>query len=671
MNVCKMSLAVISGPDEGKTTSYRQPRVTMGRDESNDFVLSDGFVSNHHAELVVNENNEVVFRDLKSRHGSTVVLDESTQKLHDESCESELSINPSTQVQLGSSLLRITFAAPDQKRHETADFSGPDDPARATRQGRPKSDVQEPSDEPKIEVENQNLITTAHQPVQSINRRLENADTRLAALFRLAGQLNGLTALDEVLDLIVETTFDAFPAANFFAVTLGSDPDQVSTRDPFLTRTRGEVPLPDGEEAPLLSTSILRRVASTRESVLFTKDSIGSNVTQSILDAKITACMCAPLVGQKSLLGIMQVDTRGRGSLFSRQDLELFNILASNAAFAIERARLTESIMEMFEGFVAASVNAIEARDPVTAGHSERVAHYTLALAEVVNEIETTELRDVYFDPEEMRELRYAALLHDFGKIAVREDVIQKGARLPEEQMQLIRQRFETIKELSYRQWLHEYAKKLESNEAGYDEQRLAQIDEYYHALCHKLDDTFKWIQKISTKGYLEDEELARIKSLGERTYMGPDGKQHPYLSPMEVENLCIRKGTLNEEEWVEMRSHAPLSESYLAQIPWSDELQLIPCIAGAHHEKLDGSGYPAGLAGDEIIPQVRMLTISDIFDALTASDRPYRKAASIERAMEILNLESSDDKLDAHLVEVFGSIVIPRIKDDVIKLQR
>ncbi len=644
-----MSLTVISGPDEGKTKSYSQSRITMGRDTRNDFVLSDGFVSNRHAELVV-ENGQILFRDLKSRHGSTVVTDAVTKKLHDEERARHVAVESGAEVQVGSSLIRLTVAEDPLSNRTTTNYKV---------DGKPAAPKLEPS-------ERDNLITAAHQPVKTINRSLESADTRLAVLFRLAGQLNGLTALDEVLDLIIETTFDAFPATNFFAVTLGADPDEVSVQEPFLTRTRGEIPLPDNEDAPLLSSSILHRVATSQESILFTKDSLGSEVTQSILDAKITACMCAPLVGQKSLLGLMQVDTRGRGSLFTRQDLELFNILASNAAFAIERARLTESIMEMFEGFVAASVNAIEARDPVTAGHSERVAHYTLELADVVNDIETGPLYDVFLDPDEMRELRYAALLHDFGKIAVREDVIQKGARLPRETMRLIRQRFETARELTYRQWLQEYVAKLERGDARPDGRGLAKIDQTYVDLCKELDETYEWLEEISTKGYVQDEEIARVRELGEKTFPSADGTRQPYLRPEEVENLCIQKGTLNEEEWVEMRSHAALSESYLDQIPWSDELQSIPCIAGAHHEKLDGTGYPQGLLGDEIMPQVRMLTISDIFDALTASDRPYRKAATIERALEILNLESDENKLDDDLVEVFGSIVIPRIQDDI-----
>lgn len=648
-----VSLTVVDGPDQGMTESFRKARVTVGRDPRNDFVLSDGFVSNHHAELVV-DDGELVFRDLESRHGTTVVADDVSKKLHVDESDIDATVEHGTEVQVGSSLIRLSVASEEESSSSNKQASS----------GRSAGD-RSPANENSVESEDgEQLLTAAHRPVDTISRQLGGDDPRMAALFRLAGELNGLTTLDEVLDLIVETTFDAFPATNFFAVTLGSDGDEVSGNDPFLTRTRGE--LPGDEDSPILSTSIVRRVAETRESVLFTKDSIGAEVTESILEAQITACMAAPLVGQSSLLGIMQVDTRGRGTLFGPEDLELFNILASNAAFAIERARLTEDIVEMFEGFVNASVNAIEARDPVTAGHSHRVANYTLELAEVVNDIERDELHDIYLNPDELRELRYAALLHDFGKIAVGEDVLRKGTRLPDGRIQLIRQRFETIKELTYRRWLHQHVRRLENGDETPDAANLAELDGRYREFCTELDETFELLQHINQKGYLEDEDIERVRALGQRKFEGVDGHPHRYLTPAEVENLCIRKGTLNEEEWEEMRSHAALSESYLDQIPWSDELRQIPCIAGAHHEKLDGSGYPQGLTSGEIMPQVRMLTISDIFDALTASDRPYRKAAPIERAVEILNLESDDGKLDSDLVEVFEDLVIPRIEDDV-----
>ncbi|MFU8802253.1 MAG: HD domain-containing phosphohydrolase [Bradymonadaceae bacterium] len=639
-----MSLSVVSGPDAGLKRTFTQVRITLGRDHRNDFALNDGFVSNRHGEFVI-DGDEVVYRDLTSRHGSLVLVDHVSLHLHDKVKTGQVKVRNGAELQIGSTLIQVKITVLTEPAPE------PTHPgSRLPEQTKPSAELR------------QRFITTAHQPVQTINQTFESNDRRLAILFRLAGQLNGLTGLDGILDLIVEATFDAFPAANFFAVTLISDPKAEDIERPFLTKIRGTLAGHDDDTEPILSMSILQRVIDTRESVLFVKDSLGSEVTQSILDAQITACMCAPLVGQHSLLGVMQVDTRGRGSLFSRQDLDLFNILASNVAFAIERAQLAESIVEMFEAFVGASVNAIEARDPVTAGHSARVARYTLELAEVVNEIQTGPLQDVHLNVNELTELRYAALLHDFGKIAVREDVLQKDARLPEGQMRLLEQRFEMIKELTYKTWLRQFVQALESGQVSVTGTGLAEIDARFAQYSEQLDETLEWVQAVNTAGFVKDEDLARIRELGARFFVDSHGHRRPYLEPTEVENLCIARGTLNEDEWVNMRSHAAFSEDYLARIPWSQDLKNIPCIAGAHHEKLDGSGYPKGIKAEFILPQVRMLTISDIFDAVTASDRPYRKAAPIEKALQILNWEADDNKLDKVLVEVFGDIVIPRV---------
>ncbi|MBA2663794.1 MAG: GAF domain-containing protein [Bradymonadaceae bacterium] len=627
-------------------------RVSMGRDARNDFVLNDGFVSNRHAEILL-EGSDFVYRDLRSRHGSLVLVEEVSLHLHDKNKETQVRVINGAEFQVGSTLIRLSIT------EQPAVNVGQQPQAQAMRQFEEElPEVTNPSSDMR-----QKFITTAHQPVQALSRRFESHDRRLEVLFRLAGHLNGLTALDEILDLIVEATFDAFPAANFFAATMGADATKIGTEKPFLARVRGQLVGQGQDEEPILSTSILRRVVETRESVLFVKDSLGSQVTQSILDAKITACMCAPLVGQRSLLGVMQVDTRGRGSLFSRQDLDLFSVLASNAAFAIERARLSESIIEMFEGFVAASVNAIEGRDPVTAGHSGRVARYTVELAEVVNSIETGALRDVHLKPNELVELRYAALLHDFGKIAVREDVLQKDARLPLTQLELIEQRFETIKEIGHRNLFKKYVQNFDAGHAPPPAQALAEVEARYSEFARELNEIHQWLQFIASAPSLNDEQIGRVRQLGQRHYIDSHGQRRPYLTPDEVENLSIPRGTLSELEWVNMRSHAAFSEEYLKRIPWSEDLQKIPCIAGAHHEKLDGSGYPLRLTAPAILPQVRMLTISDIFDALTASDRPYRKAAPIEKAVEILQWEANDNKLDKDLVDVFKRLVIPRIE--------
>jgi HD-GYP domain-containing protein (c-di-GMP phosphodiesterase class II) len=670
-----VNLTVLTGPDAGLSQVFRgEICVGLGRGSRNEFMLSDGFVSNEHGEIAY-EDGELVYRDLKSRHGSLVLVDDVSMHLRDHDKPSKVGLADGAEIQVGCTLIRLETDAPKGKsnsgmREEKASFVPAD-----------KVDIDEFSDpteeffarnrikneqekEKKGGAARETMITTAMSGVQSIPRDLASSDDRLAILFRLAGELNSQTTLDDILDLIGEAVFQAFPAANFFAITLADNPEEVSQTSPFVTRVRGEIPGRTNEdEEPILSTSMLRQVIETRESILFVKDSLGDNVSQSILDAQITAALCAPLIGQRSLLGVMQVDTRGLGSLFSKQDLDLFSVFASNVAFALERARLSENIVEMFESFVAASVTAIEARDPTTAGHSERVASYTLELAETVNEIGSGALSDIFLERSELKELRYAALLHDFGKIAVREDVLRKGKRLPELHLELIAQRFETIKVLEYQRLIRGH---FGNQPDSMPPTKFHEVEKHYQNFCQDLDDSIEWLFDVAQASFLQDETIERVRQLATRKYVDLCGKTQPFLSTEEVDNLTIKKGTLNEQEWEDMRAHALRSQEYLERIPWEDDLAQVPCIAGAHHEKLDGTGYPNGLGAEDIIAQVRMLTIADIFDALTAADRPYRKAASPERAVSILREEAGDHKLDMDLVEVFSARVVPAVIDQI-----
>ena len=652
-----LSLTVLSGPDSGMCKSFGPgERIGVGRGSRNEFVLSDGFVSNEHGEIRY-DDGELIYQDLRSRHGSLVLVDDVSLHLQDHDKARKVRLANGAEIQVGCTLIRIEMEQePGEARDEVEvdDPTGPTEELFASRYSGSSSSSGA----------RETMITTAMSGVQSIPRDIASSDDRLGILFRLAGELNSQTKLDDILDLIVEAVFQAFPAANFFAITLADDPDEVSQASPFVTRVRGELPGGAGDdEQPLLSTSMLRQVIETRESVLFVRDSLGENVSQSILDAQITAALCAPLIGQRSLLGVMQVDTRGLGSLFSKQDLNLFSVFASNVAFALERAKLSENIVEMFESFVAASVNAIEARDPTTAGHSERVADYTLELAETVNDIEVGSLLDIRLDRSELKELRYAALLHDFGKIAVRESVLRKGKRLPELQLELIGQRFETIKTLQYQRMVRQH---FGTKHDPLPPAKFHELEKLHEKFCSELDGILDWLFEVAAVPFLEDDKIAQVRKLGERTFIDSQGEPRPFLTDEEVENLTIKKGTLNEQEWKDMRAHASRSQEYLERIPWGDELKQVPCIAGAHHEKLDGSGYPQGLPADEIIPQVRMLTIADIFDALTAADRPYRKAASPERAVAILREEANANKLDIELVNVFSDKVVPAIIDRI-----
>ncbi len=660
-----LSMTVLSGPDVGMQRTFHKGRVSIGRGGTNDFSLSDGFVSNFHGEIIV-EPEHVIYRDLKSRHGSLVCVDNVSFHLHNKQDATSIKVQNNSEIQLGCTLIRLELKA-QTPHHSSATVIDAAEVGQSMRE---------------------TLITASHQPVPTLTKQLDGGDKRVGTIFRLAGVLNGLTQLEEILEHIIDATFDAFPAANFFALTLMPEDGTIESATPFLTRQRRrDMPIhepfvdeehglshksepADEEQEPIIPKSILRQAVESGDSVLFVKDSLGSEISQSIIDAKITACLCAPLVGQRSLLGVIEVDTRGQGSLFSKKDLELFNIVASLAAFALERANLTQNIVEMFESFVYASVNAIEARDPTTAGHSERVALYTLELAEVLNHTEVGIAKDIHFSHDELTELRYAALLHDFGKIAVREDVLQKSKRLPEVHLDLIAQRFETIKALAYREHVEEPLFRSISASQPLTNHQYEELRARHAAFCQKLDEHISWLGEIAIAGWLSDEAIARVKGLGENFYVDGHGHKVPYLTPFEVENLTIRRGNLNEEEWENMRSHAAFSQTYLERIPWGPELCKVPCIAGAHHEKLDGSGYPLGLMADDLIPQIRMLTIADIFDALTASDRPYRKAATIERACSILNEEANDNKLDKALVGVFEELVIPRIMHHIPSLK-
>jgi len=646
----EIKLTVISGPDAGLSLSFVQREISIGRAPENDFVLSDGFVSGEHGEIVARSLEDVEYRDLASRHGSLVAGDESTDRLHDEGEQAD-DITDDCELQVGCTLIKVEIGRAEA---DTEEFDGD------TLEGAEVVPEEGPGPEPDAG-DSDKVITQALEPVQSISRRFQSDDERLAILFRLAGELNGRTELDEILDLVVDATFDAFENANFFAITLVSNPEEVGEESPFYTRVRGDLPdYQNEDEEPIISTSILEHVVDREESVLFLKDSIGSEVTESILEAEITSCLCAPLVGQRSLLGVMEVDTRGRGGVFSRRDLDLFSVLASNVAFALERAELSSNIVEMFESFVAASVEAIEARDPTTAGHSHRVTEYTVRFAETVNEIDTGAVADLELDRDELRELRYAALLHDFGKIAVAESVLQKGKRLEERHLERIRYRFETIESKCFESRVRERV----GGVGELDEGNLKTIDARQQQFRSKLETLYGRICRLANTQALSEEDLEWVEHLGSASFEAADGTEYPFLTPFEEQSLSIRFGTLNDDEWEEIKSHPAHSERFLERIPWSNDLRRIPTIAGAHHEKLDGSGYPKGLDAEDLIPQVRMLTIADIFDALTASDRPYRDAYSIEKAVEILRAESDSGKLDSDLVDVFIDRVLPEIRD-------
>jgi response regulator RpfG family c-di-GMP phosphodiesterase len=329
--------------------------------------------------------------------------------------------------------------------------------------------------------------------------------------------------------------------------------------------------------------------------------------------------------------------------------------MASQAAVALENARLYEAIQKLFEGFVQASVVAIEARDPTTFGHSFRVEKMTVALAETVDRLDDGPYRDVKFTREQLREIRYASVLHDFGKVGVREEVLVKAKKLYPAQMDVVRERFALIREKCKQE---NSSRRLQYLlEKGRDEY-LARQTEFDAQMEERLKEMDAWLQFVlqcNEPTVLPEGNFERLADLAATRYFDDwAGEERTLLQPGEVRLLSISKGSLDPKERLEIESHVVHTFNFLNQIPWTKEFRNVPAIARAHHEKLDGTGYPFKLASTDIPIQSRMMTISDIYDALSASDRPYKRAVPPEKALNIIEYDVKKNLIDPELFRIF-----------------
>jgi HD-GYP domain-containing protein (c-di-GMP phosphodiesterase class II) len=337
---------------------------------------------------------------------------------------------------------------------------------------------------------------------------------------------------------------------------------------------------------------------------------------------------------------------------FTSVDEELVTSLASQAAVAYENTRLIQEIKNLFFSFVNASVTAIESRDPTTSGHSGRVAILTVGTAEKVDAIDTGPFRDMRFTKDQLQEIRFASLLHDFGKVGVREKVLIKGKKLYVGEMLVLRQRFAYIKRTLEAQHLRSKLDQVLAGRSSPD--LLAQMDLAYDERQREIDGLLRMVTQANEPTILEEESFRALMDLPSRTFSDIDGNLQPFLTPNEVQALSIRKGSLSEKERREIESHVTHTFRFLSEIPWTGEYRRVPEIAYAHHEKLDGTGYPRRLPAAEIPIQSKMMAICDIFDALVAWDRPYKKSVPVEKALHILGDEAAGGKLDKDLLSLF-----------------
>jgi HD-GYP domain-containing protein (c-di-GMP phosphodiesterase class II) len=339
---------------------------------------------------------------------------------------------------------------------------------------------------------------------------------------------------------------------------------------------------------------------------------------------------------------------------FDERSCNLIEALASQAAVALENYQLYRDIENLFEGFVQASVTAIESRDPTTCGHSERVATLTVGIANIVNQVNTGSLKEMKFSETQLKEIRYAALLHDFGKVGVRENILLKAKKLFPDHLEMIKRRFDLARQV-YRK-LNDRTKLeviLERDRQKYLD-AFREIDDDTRMRIEKLDRYLGLVVSANEPTVLDKDDFTILEEISGIIINDPDEKDFQLLDKSEKRILEIPKGSLTPDERSEIESHVTHTYNFLTKIPWTSELKNIPDIAYGHHEKLDGSGYPRGIDAPKIKPQTRMMTISDIFDALTATDRPYKPAVPVEKALDILNYEVKEGKVDEDLLKVF-----------------
>jgi HD-GYP domain-containing protein (c-di-GMP phosphodiesterase class II) len=338
---------------------------------------------------------------------------------------------------------------------------------------------------------------------------------------------------------------------------------------------------------------------------------------------------------------------------YGRHELDLVQSLAGQAAVSIENSTLVAQIKNLFESFVKAAVTAIEQRDPTTAGHSIRVATLTVDMAEALERGGAGPWTGTRFSLDQLRELRYAAMLHDFGKVGVREEVLIKAKKLPPYLFERVESRFDLIRRTAEADYFRRRAELLRRGAA---DDVLRELESSFEQELAELNQFHDAVRTANQPSVLPAASAAILGEIALRRFRSPAGDDAPFLTPEELHFLNIPKGTLDERERLEIESHVEQTYRFLSQIPWTDDLRNLADIAYGHHEKLDGRGYPRGVRADEIPVQTRIMTIADIFDALTASDRPYKAALPVERALAIIESEAREGMLDDDLVQLLVS---------------
>ena len=355
------------------------------------------------------------------------------------------------------------------------------------------------------------------------------------------------------------------------------------------------------------------------------------------------------IIGVLQLINARNIET-GEVNPFSAVEQQLAESLASQAAVALTQRRLISELQMLFESFIRMIASAIDDKSPHTGGHCRRIPVLTMMLAEAAHRTQRGSLKNFRITDKDRYELETAAWLHDCGKVVTPEHVMDKSTKLETiyDRIHALEARFEILN----RDAEIEYLRSCIVGGAGQSNEQARIV---YERKCQQYRRDFEFLREVNVGGEsMHDEDIARVQQLAQVEWLDAWGRRRPLLTEDEVLNLSIKRGTLNEAEREVINNHIVATIKMLESLPFPRNLQNVPEYAGGHHEKMDGSGYPRGLRRDEMSVQARIMAVADIFEALTASDRPYKKGKKLSECLKIMGRMKKDQHIDPDIFEVF-----------------
>ncbi|PIR00363.1 MAG: hypothetical protein COV66_06410 [Nitrospinae bacterium CG11_big_fil_rev_8_21_14_0_20_45_15] len=511
------------------------------------------------------------------------------------------------------------------------------------------------------------LLQSVVHEVKTYADRLAHQITKLSDIGRA---LSGVHDLSELLEMIVDQArqFTNADAGTLYLKEEGSLRFKIVQNDTLKIRMGGKtgeaIPFPPVE---LKETNVSAFVALKGESinipdVYFTDlfDFTGPKKFDESTGYRSQSMLVVPMRNHENdVIGVLQLlnaknPKTSKVISFSPDNENLTESLASQAAVAVTNAKLITDMTDLFESFVQVMATAIDEKSPVTGGHIRRVANLTLTMADIINQQLDGHFKDKHFTADQMYELRIAAWMHDIGKVTTPVEIVEKAKKLQTifDRIHYINVRMDYLLQ---KVKLKGMEKKIELMQKGVSPEIIQKIDEEMTAKIAELKDIKEFINRCNEPGeFLEDDNIQRLQDISKMTYVDEDGNEQNFLDENELLNLSIRRGSITEAERKKMQDHASVTLKMLNQIPFTKKLKNIPLFAGAHHEYINGKGYPLGLAGDEIPFEGKLMAVTDIAEALTASDRPYKKAMPLNVVYKILRSMAKNGELDNEMVELF-----------------